>query len=375
VKWVRPQLIAEIEFTAWTDAGILRHPSFQGLREDKRAEEVHRPASLALPQNEEPMAATKQGSRKKTKSKAPAGTKAGKRASTKRTVQAEVELTHPERVLYPDLGLTKLGLAEYYTQIAEWILPHIVDRPLSLVRCPAGQSAKCFYQKHAGPGTPKALGRVSITEKDGPEEYLVVEDLAGLLSLVQMSILEIHPWGSKRENVERPDRLTFDLDPGPGVSWPRVIAGAIAIRDLLKDEYKLTSFLKTTGGKGLHVVVPLSPRRADWDIAKQFCKQVASRIAERQPQGYTINMAKAARNGKIFVDYLRNDRGATAVAAYSTRARPGAPVSTPLGWNELTPAIRSDHFHVGNLPARLRSLKSDPWEGIDDVRQTIPRSR
>jgi bifunctional non-homologous end joining protein LigD len=284
----------------------------------------------------------------------------------------QIELTHPERVLFPDSGLTKLGLANYYVQIAQWILPHIVDRPLSLVRCPDGQAVgKCFYQKHAGMWTPKSLGRVPIEEKDGPEEYVFVQDIQGLLALVQMSVLEIHPWGARRDNVESPDRLTIDLDPGPDVPWNQVVDAAFAARDLLS-ELGLESFVKTTGGKGLHVVVPLSPRRSGWDDAKAFCKHVAGLLADKAPKLYTINMAKSARTGKIFVDYLRNDRGATAVAAYSTRARPGAPVSTPLAWDELSVAIHSDHFNVSNLPARLASLRSDPWAQINDICQSIP---
>jgi bifunctional non-homologous end joining protein LigD len=210
-----------------------------------------------------------------------------------------------------------------------------------------------------------------IEESDGPEEYVYVRNLESLLGLVQMSVLEIHPWGAKRDNVERPDRLTIDLDPAPDVAWPRVVEAALAVRDLLDHEYGLQSFLKTTGGKGLHVVVPIAPRRYDWDSVKEFCKGVATRLAQAAPNQYTTNMAKAARKGRIFVDYLRNDRGATAVCAYSTRARAGAPVSTPLAWNELSSAIRSDHFTVENLPARLASLKRDPWEGIDQVRQHI----
>jgi bifunctional non-homologous end joining protein LigD len=276
-------------------------------------------------------------------------------------------------VLFPDTGLTKLGLANYYAQIADWVLPHVVNRPLSLVRCPEGQAAgKCFYQKHAGSGTPKSLGRVTIEEKDGPEVYVFVRDVEGLLALVQMNVLEIHPWGALRDNIERPDRLTLDLDPGPDVPWPRVVEAAFACRDLLAD-HALESFVKTTGGKGLHVVVPLSPRRADWNEAKRVCKHFAGLLVDQAPSLYTINMAKAARKGRIFVDYLRNDRGATAVVAYSTRARPGAPVSTPLAWDELTPAIRSDHFHVANLPARLASLKRDPWAKIAEIRQQLPR--
>jgi bifunctional non-homologous end joining protein LigD len=368
VKWVRPELVGEIQFTSWTDAGILRQPSFQGLREDKSAAEVGRPDSLLLKSSNN--AVTKRG---KQRSRGLTDSKPGQASSKSASRQSPLQLTHPERILYPDIGLTKLGLANYYIEIANWILPHVVDRPLSLVRCPDGQAAgKCFYQKHVGVGTPKALGCVPIEEKNGLEEYVFVQDIGGLLALVQMSVLEIHPWGARRDNVERPDRLTIDLDPGPDVPWDRVVDAAFSARDLLA-ELGLESFVKTTGGKGLHVVMPLAPRRADWDETKRFCKHVAGLLADKAPKLYTINMAKAARKGKIFVDYLRNDRGATAVVAYSTRARSGAPVSTPLAWDELSAAIRSDHFNVTNLPARLASLKRDPWADIDDIRQSIPR--
>jgi bifunctional non-homologous end joining protein LigD len=362
VKWVRPELVAEIQFGSWTESGILRQPSFQGLREDKAATDVERPASLALHSN---------GSTVSKKKKTPPRTKSTSSPSAASGLPAD--LTHPERVLFPDTGLTKLGLANFYAEIGDWILPQIIDRPLSLVRCPEGQAAgKCFFQKHTSVGTPKSLGRVTIEEKEGPGEYVFVEDIEGLLALVQMSVLEVHPWGAKRDNVERPDRLTIDLDPGTDVPWPRVVDAAFQTRDLLTD-YGLESFVKTTGGKGLHVVVPISPRRAGWDEAKRFCKHVAGQIADAEPKHFTINMAKAARKGKIFVDYLRNDRGATAVAAYSTRAKPGATVSTPVAWDELSAAIHSDHFNVANLPARLKSLKHDPWAKIDGIRQGIPR--
>jgi len=361
VKWVRPELVAEIQFGGWTDGEVLRQPSFQGLREDKAAADVGRPASLKLVSGGDDM---------KTKAKRRHRASASESMSTR----VNVALTHPERVLFPDTGLTKLGLANYYAQIAEWILPHVKDRPLSLVRCPEGQAAgKCFYQKHVGAGTPKSLGRVSIEEKEGPEEYVYVSDVEGLVGLVQISVLEIHPWGSLRDNVERPDRLTFDLDPGPGISWEQLVEAASATRELLS-KHGLESFVKTTGGKGLHVVAPLAPRRHDWDDAKRFCKHVAGILADRAPKKYTITMAKAARKGKIFVDYLRNDRGATAVAAYSTRAKPGAPVSTPLAWDELIAIGGSDHFRVENVPARLASLKRDPWAKIDEIRQSFPRS-
>jgi bifunctional non-homologous end joining protein LigD len=371
VKWVQPKLVAEIQFAEWTAGGVLRQPSFQGWREDKSAEQVQRPASLSLMGKEDKMTtAYKPGSANQVK--APS-VRAPSQSQLSR--QLPLKLTHPDRVLYPDTGLTKLGLANFYAEIAEWILPHLVDRPLSLVRCPQGQAAgKCFFQKHAGPGTREVLGQVPIEESDGTTNYVYVRDLAGLLSLVQMNVLEIHPWGSKRDRVDYPDRLTFDLDPGPNVSWPQVIDAAMLTRELLR-KHDLESFLKTTGGKGLHVVVPIAPRRRGWPQAKQFCKYLAGLLAERQPRLYTISMAKAARQGRIFIDYLRNDRGSTAIAAFSTRARPGAPVSTPLRWDELTNAIRSDHFNVANLPARLRMLKRVPWAKMESLKQAIPAIR
>lgn len=357
--WVRPELVAQITFTDWTEDHLLRHPSFQGLREDKPARSVQLEPAAAPDgkQSGRASAAKKSRRTKKTPQTDPPSVAAG------------VRLSHPDRVLYQEQGITKLGLATYYVEIADWILPHVAHRPLSLFRCPQGQQKDCFFQKHVRPGTPEALGRVEITEKSKTQQYLVVESAAGLVALVQMGVLEIHPWGARSDDVERPDRLVFDLDPGPGVPWPRVIEAAHQVRERL-DRLGLACFVKTTGGKGLHVVVPLR-RRAAWPEAKAFAKAVAERMAAEMPTQFTTTMAKAARPGKIFLDYLRNDRGATSVAPFSTRAKPGAPVSTPLAWEELRPAIRSDHFTVENLPRRLASLSGDPWEGIADVRQSL----
>jgi bifunctional non-homologous end joining protein LigD len=385
VRWVAPQLVAQIEFTGWTEGGILRHPSFQGFREDKPARSVTRPPSLTLPSSaNSPQSAKHASAEHATMSRAkpaargraphkPKKTSSGARKKSRSSADAadvSANLTHPDRVLYPDSGLTKLGLATYYSQVAPWILPHLAGRPLSLVRCPGGQGTKCFFQKHATPEMSSALRRVDVEEKAGTEPYVMVENLEGLLALVQMAVLEIHPWGSRSDRLEQPDRLIFDLDPGERVAWPRVVEGALAVRKLLKSR-GLESFVKTTGGKGLHVVVPLAPRRTEWDEAKAFCREIAEELSSREPDQYLANMSKAARTNKIFVDYLRNDRGATAVAPYSTRARPGAPVSTPIAWKELSPALRSDHFNAGNLPGRLESLKKDPWEGLFDLKQTI----
>jgi bifunctional non-homologous end joining protein LigD len=286
---------------------------------------------------------------------------------------AGVTLTHPERVLYPGQGITKRDLAAFYEEISDWILPHVVERPLSLVRCPAGQGTACFYQKHVGPEASDSIEGVKIKEKGAVRTYAYIKDLAGLVSLAQMGVLEIHPWGSRVGNLEHPDRLTLDIDPAPGVPWKRVIATARQLRAFLL-ELRLKSFVKTTGGKGLHVVVPLAGE-ASWDTVKGFTKGIAEAMAQQAPREYTASLSKASRTGKLFIDYLRNSRGATAVAAYSTRALPGAPVSTPLAWDELAPDLHSGDFTVKNLQRRLAALKKDPWDGFLKLRQTLPGAR
>jgi bifunctional non-homologous end joining protein LigD len=286
---------------------------------------------------------------------------------------AGVRLTHPERVLYPEQGLTKLDLARYYQAVASRLLPHLRDRPLSLVRCPAGREGSCFYQKHLDEGFPAEVDRVDIEEKDGAiGRYGVAEGLAAVIALVQVGVLEIHTWGARRDRLERPDRMVFDLDPDEGLPWERVLDGARALRQRL-DGLGLASFVKTTGGKGLHLVVPLL-RRHGWDEVKDFSAAMALELARAEPDRYVATAAKEKRHGRVFIDYLRNARGATAVAPYSTRARPGAPVSTPLAWDELSPQLRSNHFTVANLPARLAALRRDPWEGFAAVRQSITKA-
>jgi bifunctional non-homologous end joining protein LigD len=356
--WVKPQLVAQISYGSRTSDGILRHASFQGLREDKPAEDVTLEKAVPLPRIEK-----KSGSLGKPH----------RVQSTKSHRGVEglhgVRLTSPEKQLYPDDGITKLDLANYYKEIADWILPHVVNRPLSLVRCPDGIEKESFFQKHPGIGSPPALAEVSLREKSGLVKYSVVKDIQGLISLAQISAVEIHVWGSRIDNLEKPDRLVFDLDPDPGVRWERVVESARQIRDFLK-EIGLESFVKTTGGKGLHLIVPID-RRQQWDEAKSFCKLVAETIVAAAPELYTANMAKAARTNKIFIDYLRNDRGATAIVPYSTRSRPGATVSAPLAWKELTPQITSDQFNLINIQKRLQSLRKDPWAGIENVRQNL----
>jgi bifunctional non-homologous end joining protein LigD len=247
----------------------------------------------------------------------------------------------------------------------------VAGRPLTLVRCPEGHEGECFYQKHLPHGIPAGMRGVMIKEKTKREEYVVVDDLAGLASLVQMGVLEIHPWPARDDDVEAPDRLIFDFDPGEGVEWKRVVEAARQTRDRLA-ELGLESFLRTSGGKGLHVVAPLA-RRTSWDQLKAFAHAFADDMVRRSPQRYVANMSKAKRRGKIFVDYLRNQRGATAVASYSTRARPGAPVAAPLAWEELSARLKPNQYTVANMPRRLARLKADPWEGFFEVRQSITR--
>ncbi|MBI2824969.1 MAG: hypothetical protein HYX69_09825 [Planctomycetia bacterium] len=315
---------------------------------------------------------------KKRATRTPAGPKVSHRrvplrpAPADEAIVAGVRISHPDRVIYPDTGLTKLGLAQFYEKIADWVLPHVINRPLSLLRAPAGYGKETFFQKNLGPGMPAALHRVPIKEKGKTNEYAIIKDVAGLVALVQMGVIEIHPWGAAADDVERPDRLIFDLDPDPAAPWKEVIKAAREIHDLLA-EVGLTTFLKTTGGKGLHVVAPLA-RRASWGDLKQFARGVAELLVQRRPALYTANPMKAARAGKIYIDYLRNDRGSTAVAAYSTRARPRATVSVPLTWRELSASLSGDHFTVANLPARLARVR-DPWKDFFTVKQSIGASK
>ena len=339
--WVTPQLVAEIRFAEWTQEGILRQPSFQGLRTDKPATEIGRErAEPPVEHHTRPRTSKPKGTHQTT---------AGR-------------LTNPDRVLYPDIGLTKAALAAYYELVADRMLPHLRGRPLTLLRCPEGYQ-KCFYQKHINENVPQAIGRIEIEEDEGGDTYMLAESPEALLGLVQMGVLEVHTWGSTKDRLERPDRLTFDLDPDPSVPWVQVIEAAQLTKALL-DELGLVSFLKTTGGKGLHIVTPIQ-RTFGWDEVKTFTKLVADHLVTTIPQRFTSNMAKRVRKGKIFIDYLRNARGATAIAAYSTRARPGAPVSVPIAWDELTRDLPSDYFTVLNLPDRLKRLRRDPWEAYD----------
>jgi len=275
---------------------------------------------------------------------------------------AGVRLTSPDRVLFAELGLTKEALARYYDAIAEWILPDLTNRPLSLVRCPQGPDEGCFFQKHIDAAWSSEIERATVPESDGEGVYPVANSAAALVGLVQKGVIELHVMGATTRALDKPDRMVFDLDPDAAVPWREVIAAARLTRDAL-DEAGLESFLKTSGGKGLHVVVPLSPRH-DWDEVKEFSRAVAETLAAASPRRFTSKMAKRERTERIFIDYLRNSPGATTVAAYSVRARKGAPVSTPLHWDELGPRMKPTAFHAGNVARRLKGLHSDPWKAF-----------
>jgi DNA ligase D len=281
---------------------------------------------------------------------------------------AGVRLTHPDKVVYPEQGITKQDLAEYYLAVADHMLPHVAGRPLTLVRCPAGRQKKCFYQRHAGSGVPDELGEVKIAGFEEP--YLFIKDAPGLIALVQMGVLEIHPWGARIDRPDRPDRIVFDLDPGEGLGFGDVAAAAQEVRARL-ERVGLVAFARTTGGKGMHVVVPIA-RRYEWPEAKAFAKATAEAMAADAPDHYLTRIAKAERRGRIFIDYLRNDPTATAVGPYSTRARPRAPVATPLAWDEVSPALDPAAFTIASVPRRVAGTP-DPWAAIGKLAQALPR--
>lgn len=333
-RFTRPELVAEVEFRAWTGANQLRHASFRGLREDKPASEITR----ELPAGRTPAADGKEDP----------------------PARRRIRLTHPDRVYWPDVGVTKEGLADYYAEVWPRIAPFITGRPLALVRCPTGIDGQQFFQKHLWRGAGKNIARIPDPKDAKAEPFIGINDLDGLMELVQAGVLEIHPWGAATTDLYHPDQITMDLDPGEGVDWPALVTAAFDVRDRLHAK-GLTAFVKTSGGKGLHVVAPLTPK-ADWKTVKTFTKAMADSMAAGSPDRYVSTIAKSKRQGRILVDYLRNQWNATAVAAFSTRARAGAPVSTPLAWDELATIPAANAFTTTNLPARLAALRADPWQ-------------
>ena len=351
-RWVRPKLVAEVDLRGWTHGDRVRQASFQGLREDKSAREVVREVKAMV-------------TAKRPKS-APPAAKSKAQRSQKAQVQG-VPLSNPDRVYWEDAGVTKQDLAEFYAGIWKWMAPHVTGRVLALVRCPEGAAGECFFQKHASAGVDQKRLHL-VPEPDG-DKAISVDDLEGIIALVQAGVLEIHTRGSSIHHLEEADRLVFDLDPGPGIGWKDIVAAAREVRERLAD-LKLKSFLKTTGGKGLHVVLPIRP--TPWDQAKDFCRRVAEKMEANAPDRFTSVIKKSVRGNRIFVDYLRNSREATAVAPYSTRARPGAPVSVPIAWEELKTLKAANQYTVLNLQQRLSRLRSDPWKGIGKLKQALP---
>jgi bifunctional non-homologous end joining protein LigD len=331
ITWLRPQLVAEVEFAERTDDGVIRQGSFMGLREDIPAK------SVGLEQAQSP--------------------------------PEEIRITHPDRLIYPGLKLTKADLARYYAEVSDWMLPHVANRPLTLVRCPDGVGKECFYQRHLGmgasPGDLKQFDRL----RSSKGKYLYLDSKNGILSAVQNGAVEFHTWGASVPDPRRPDRITMDLDPGAGVTWKDLVKATLLVRTLL-EKLGLKCFLKTTGGKGLHVVAPLEPK-LEWDKVKEFTRLVAEFLVKAEPALLLSNMSKAKRTGKVFVDYLRNGETASAVCAYSARARPEAGVSTPLEWDELGKADLRGRFTVLTVPKRLAALTLDPWAEYSSTRQSI----
>lgn len=361
--WVEPKLIAEVTFAGFTAQGHVRHAAFKGLREDKSPKEVVRERPM-------PVAKVKQSAAKSTRTK-PEPSKVRKKTKAKSAKAAdasEVNLTHADRVYWPDAEVTKQQLADYYTSVWDLMAPHVVNRPLALLRCPGGITEECFFQKHAGAGL---ISEHIQRMKDGHgEELLSISDRDGLFALVQAGVLEIHVWGSTIDDVEHPNRIVFDLDPGDDVPWAAVVKAAREFRERLA-ALKLESFVKTTGGKGLHVVLPF--HGSGWDETKDFAHAMVLAMTADAPDKYVSKMTKSIRGGKIFLDYLRNGRGATAIAAYSTRARAGAPVSVPVTWDELGPKLAPNKFTLLNIGRRLGALKKDPWADIGKVKQKLPK--
>ncbi len=364
VTWIKPTLVAQVRFATWTADCLVRQASFQGLREDKPAKEVR---------NEEPHPKPRASAKAKRATHAvssPLAAKSVAPAKASALEHAPVRLTHPDKVLDAESQLTKQQLADYYWAIAPVMLPHISGRPLSLVRCPEGSTSTCFFQKHVTSALPPGIETVQVTDKKSgkPEPYITLSTAEALAGLAQLGVLEVHPWGSRNDDLEHPDRIVIDLDPSPELPWSMLAVAAADVRKRLK-KLGLESFLKSTGGKGLHVVVPIQPHY-DWTTVKQFTHAFASEMEASNPALYLTKMTKSARSGKIYLDYLRNERGATSVAAFSPRARAGAPVSMPLAWTELKLEDRPVFFIADHSSWKSR-LKRDPWKDFFKTHQSI----
>jgi bifunctional non-homologous end joining protein LigD len=375
VRWVEPKTVIEAQFRGWTADKLVRQAAFKGVREDKPPREVVRelPAvtnGKGSHMSKPKIAAKAAKAMTRTSKPRPSARKTSSGSSTKARSEGDVRFTHPDRVYWVDVGVTKQDLADYYRAVWDWMAPQVVGRPLALVRCPEGTKGQCFFQKHASAGLSEKNLRTVIDSKG--RQIIAIDDLDGLLSLVQAGVLEVHVRGSMIDHLDVCDRIVFDIDPGDGVAWPEVVAAARDVRERLA-AIKLESFVKLTGGKGLHVVLPIDG--ADWDTAKNFAQAVALAMNADDPERYVAKITKSLRKGKIFVDYLRNSLEQTSVAAYSTRAREGAPVSVPVTWEELGRSKAGNQYTVISLGKRLAGLKQDPWKDIGRVKQKLPDLR
>lgn len=367
--WVKPDLVAQIEFSTWTRDNLLRQAAFKGLREDKPAKEVVRERAVAA--NGSMHGSSHGTSRAKGSDVSRSSRNKKGTATMKRMASKGLAITHPEKVLDAESGMTKQQLAEYYDAVAENLLPHIADRPLSIVRCPDGNSKPCFFQKHVGFGLPAGIKTVSIRNRKtrDKEDYLTVDSSEGLIGLAQMGVLEIHTWGSHNGSLEHPDRVVFDLDPDAAIRWKTLAETAREFKRRLT-KLGLVSFVKSTGGKGLHVVVPIRPDH-EWPAIKEFAHGLALELERENPELYVTKMTKAMRKNRIYLDYLRNDREATSVAPYSPRARSGVPVAMPLRWSELS-AAKPPSFHLLDFAKWKSRLRHDPWDEMLKIKQKIP---
>ncbi len=368
---VKPKLVAEVRFATWTADNLVRQASFKGLREDKPATEVRLEKPLPLAETQEAHHTITSAVAAKNQT-APAKKSAAKPAAkSAKTDKAPIRLTHPDKIIDIESHLTKQQLADYYWAIAPYMLPSIANRPLSIVRCPDGTGHQCFFQKHVTNTLPPGIGSVDVADKNGKvEPYITLSTQQALAGLAQIGVLEIHPWGSTNDNLEHPDRIIIDLDPDISIPWPTLAASALEVRAQLK-KLNLESFLKSTGGKGLHIVIPIEPKH-DWPTVKTFAHDFALMMQKQNPSLYLTVMTKSARKDRIYIDYLRNERGATAVAAFSPRARPGMQVSMPLAWSELKQPDRPT-FSVANFADWQPRLRRDPWKTLPTTHQTLPK--
>jgi bifunctional non-homologous end joining protein LigD len=380
VIWTEPKLVAEVQFSTWTADHIVRQASFKGIREDKAAEEVRREEAdpqlskeLAEENREKKGAEGARGKEQRPADRETKSASATKRASspTEEKKAPAIRVTHPGKIIDPVTKLTKQALVDYYLAVAQQMLPHVAGRPLSLVRCPEGAAHQCFFQKHWERGMPSGVDAIAVPNKNGKgsENYVTLSTAEALAGLAQMNVLEIHPWGSTNADLDDPDRLIFDLDPDEAVSWRTLADAAREVQERLQ-KLELKSFLKSTGGKGLHIVTPLRPEH-DWSVIKAFAQAIALEMESENGQLYISKMTKAARKNKIFVDYMRNERGATAIAPYSPRARPGLTAALPLRWAELKGAERP-RFPIADFAGWRSRLGRDPWKEMDKFDQRLP---